>query len=64
MKGEYGRLIRERKKCDPNYLFELQKFLDATENIKDEEFKNRIIGQMLRCEEALTRLIEELYNEE
>lgn len=62
MKTEYGRLVREKKKQDQNYLFELQKFLDTAENIKDVEFKNRIIGQMLRCDEALTRLMEECIN--
>ena len=63
MKAEYGRIIREKKKCDPNYLFELQKFLDTAENIKDIEFKNRIIGQMLKCDEALTKLMEQIHNE-
>lgn len=53
-------LIREQKKKDEKYLFELQKFLDTAENIKDEEFKKRIISQMLKCDEALTLLIEKL----
>lgn len=63
MKIEYVQIIKEKKKCDPSYLFELQKFLDTVENIQDTEFKNRIIGQMLKCEEALTKLMEKIYNE-
>lgn len=63
MKIGYVRTVREKKAKDPNYLFELQKFLDTAENITDIEFKNRIIGQMLRCDEALTKLMEEIQNE-
>lgn len=63
MKIEFARMVREKKKKDPNYLFELQKFLDTADNITDIEFKNRIIGQMLRCDEALTKLMEEIQSE-
>lgn len=63
MMKEYSTLIREKKKQSKAYLFELQKFLDTAENIQDTEFKNRIIGQMLRCDEALTRILEEVQEE-
>lgn len=60
MEQDYSRLVREKKKQDESYLFELQKFLDTAENITDIEFKNRIISQMLRCDEALTKLMEKI----
>ncbi len=39
---------------DKNYIKELTKFLDITEQIKDEELREEIIGQMLRCDMELT----------
>lgn len=37
------------------YLFELDKFLDLTENIEDKELKKIIINQMLKCIKLLTK---------
>lgn len=51
--------IRNQKKKSQEYLFELQKFLDVVDNIQDVDFKNRIIFQMLKVDEALTRVLEE-----
>lgn len=50
-----SRAWKERNK---KYLNQLQKFLDATDSIKDEELRNHIIGQMLRCDMILTELAE------
>ena len=52
-------LIQNQKKKSQEYLFELQKFLDVVDNIQDVDFKNRIIFQMLKVDEALTRVLEE-----
>lgn len=49
---------RAWKEQNEKYLNQLQKFLDATDSIKDEELRNHIIGQMLRCDMILTELAE------
>ncbi len=49
---------RDWKEKNKKYLHYLQKFLDATERIKDEELKNHIIVQMLKCDLALTEIAE------
>lgn len=36
------------------YLFELDKFLDLTENIEDNELKRIIVNQVLKCIKLLT----------
>ena len=36
----------------------LQKFLDATDSIRDEELQRHIIGQMLKCDLVLTEIAE------
>ena len=41
------------------YLFELQKFLDLADNIKDEKLRKNIISQMLKCDKCLTKIAEE-----
>ncbi len=48
------------KQTDKAYLFELQKFFDIAENIKDEDLKQRVIFQMLKCDKVLTNLAESL----
>lgn len=55
-------LIKEQKKKSIQYLFEMQKFLDVANNIQDIEFRERIIFQMLKVDEALTRVLEENIN--
>jgi len=50
----------EWKEKNERYLFELQKFLDIADNISDEELKNRLITQMIKCDKVLTELAEEM----
>ena len=42
------------------YLKELQTFLDKAENIQNEELRKEIIFQMLKCDNELTILAEEM----
>lgn len=49
------------KKENKIYLRELQKFLDKAENIENEELKNEIIIQMLKCDEQLTKMAEQQF---
>lgn len=49
---------RDWKEKNKSYLKHLQKFLDATDSIKDEELKRHIITQMLKCDLALTQIAE------
>ena len=49
------------KNKDEKYLFELQKFLDITENIEDEELRREIVAQMLKCDKRVTELAEEKF---
>lgn len=42
------------------YLKELQKFFDIVENVKNEDLRMRIIYQMLKCDEVLTNIAENL----
>ena len=49
---------RDWKEKNKKYLDSLQKFLDATDSIKDEELKYHIIIQMLNCDLALTEIAE------
>ena len=41
------------------YLTELQLFIDKADNIENEELKNDIIKQMLKCDKILTKIAEE-----
>lgn len=53
--------LKENKWKNKNnqYLFELQKFLDLADNIKDEDLRKIIINQMLKCDKCITKLAEE-----
>lgn len=51
---------RDWKNKNLNYLKELQKFLDLADNIEDEKLKKQVIGQMLKCDETLTQIMEEI----
>lgn len=51
---------RQWKNSNIEYLKELQKFFDVVENVKNEDLKMRIIYQMLKCDEVLTNLAENL----
>lgn len=47
------------KTNNKQYLFELQKFFDLADNIKDEKLRKNIISQMLKCDKYLTKIVEE-----
>lgn len=49
---------KDWKEKNKKYLKELQTFFDKADNIEDEELRNKIIGQMLRCDEVLTEIAE------
>ena len=44
------------------YLKELQTFLDKAENIQNEDLRKEIIFQMLKCDNELTLVAEEMFN--
>ena len=50
------------KNKDEIYLFHLQKFLDLTENVKDEALRKEIVAQMLKCDKRVTQLAEEMFD--
>ena len=54
---------REWKKKSKSYLRELQKFLDKADNIENEALKRDVIMQMLKCDDELTKLAEEKFQE-
>ena len=54
---------RSWKEENKKYLKELQNFFDKADNIADEEIRNKIVGQMLRCDEILTRIAENRFEE-
>lgn len=49
---------RDWKEKNKSYLKHLQKFLDATDSIKEEELRKHIITQMLKCDLVLTQIAE------
>lgn len=49
---------REWKEKNKRYLKQLQRFLDAADNIEIEEIKQNVIAQMLKCDMILTELAE------
>ena len=51
------------KEKDKNYLKELQNFFDKADNIEDKNLKQLIIGQMLRCDDVLTKIAENRFKE-
>mgnify|MGYP001624661916 CR=1 FL=1 len=51
------------KNQDKIYLFELQKFFDVVENVKNEELRKEIIAQMLKCDKRITQLAETIFQE-
>ena len=53
----------EWKLKSKEYLKELQIFLDKAENIKNEDLKNDIISQMLKCDKVLTKIAQEKIEE-
>ena len=55
-------LLKDQKWKNSNaqYLFELQKFLDLADNIKEKELRENIIYQMLKCDKRLTIIAEKM----
>ena len=49
---------RNWKTENKDYLNELQKFLDKAANIENEELREEIIIQMLKCDKELTKAAE------
>lgn len=49
------------KKKNPKYLLELQRFLDLSDNIKDNFYRKKILNQMIRCDRTLTDAAEEVF---
>lgn len=60
-----GKVKNERlwKEKNNKYLKELQNFFDKAENINDENLKRKIVGQMLKCDEVLTQIAENKFQE-
>lgn len=54
---------KEWKEKNKEYLKELQSFFDKAENILDLDLRRKIIGQMLKCDEALTKIAENRFKE-
>lgn len=54
---------KEWKESNKTYLREIQNFLDKADNIQDNELKQKIIGQMLRCDNILTQIAENRFLE-
>lgn len=48
--------IPEWKSKSKEYLKELQIFLDKADNIENEDLKNDIVYQMLKCDKVLTKI--------
>ena len=57
-------LLKDQKWKNSNeqYLFELQKFLDLANNIKEKELRENIIYQMLKCDKCVTNIAEKMFN--
>lgn len=49
------------KKMNKQYLWELQRFLDLSDNIQDEYIKKILVSQMLKCDKILTQMAEEIF---
>lgn len=52
----------EWKTKNQRYLKELQKMLDIVENVQDEELRNRILLQFIKCDDIITELAIEQMN--
>lgn len=54
---------REWKEKNDLYLIELQRFFDIVDNIQDCELRQRLLGQMLICDNVLTEIAEKKFND-
>lgn len=57
--NKHMKIDKNWKSKSEAYLNAIQKFLDKAENIENEELKEEIIIQMLKCDQELTKLAEE-----
>lgn len=63
MKNKEMNNFPDWKMKNKEYLLELQRFLDKADNIENEELKNDIISQMLKCDKVLTKIAQEIIEE-
>ncbi len=49
---------RDWKEKNDDYIKALERFLDVTDNVEDENLRMDIIYKMLKCDEILTKLVE------
>lgn len=49
------------KRTSKKYLWELDKFLDLSDNIKEDDIKYLVITQMIKCDKSLTERAEEIF---
>ncbi len=54
---------KDWKEKNKIYLKELQNFFDKADNIEDSNLKQKIIGQMLKCDDILTKIAESRFEE-
>ena len=54
---------KDWKEKNKNNLKELQNFFDKADNIEDNNLKQKIIGQMLKCDDILTKIAESRFEE-
>ena len=54
---------KDWKEKNKNYLKELQNFFDKADNIEDNNLKQKIIRQMLKCDDILTKIAESRFEE-
>ena len=54
---------KDWKEKNKIYLTELQNFFDKADNIEDSNLKQKIIGQMLKCDDILTKIAESRFEE-
>ena len=57
---ETNNLFKEHKWKNSQYLYELQKLLDLTDNINEKNLKQLIINQILKYDECITKIVENL----
>lgn len=50
------------KESNKEYLKELQAFLDAVENVKNKELRDSIRYHMLKCDDIVTTLAEDMFS--
>lgn len=50
---------KDWKEKNKKYLYYVQKFLDMCDNIQDEGLRKNIIKAMFQCDETLTEIVEQ-----